>query len=222
MPVITRIAEQKRRANRRNVYLDGAFAFGCNLNVVAKFRLREGMSLTETQVEEILRGEVRQECFDKAMEALQSRLHSRAELHKKLTRREYGEAVINGVLDDLARLGYVDDERFAKNKALSAAQYKHHGRRRAMVELLKSGVKGETARKALDDVYDAGGAEGGVDSVATARMLAQKKAPSLRKLDPLVARRRLMGMLQRRGFDYDSIKPVVDEVLGDLRDSDEP
>src|SRR5436305_2553696 len=191
MPVITRIAEQKRRANRRNVYLDGAFAFGCNLNVVAKFRLREGMNLTDAQVEEILRGEVRQECFDKAMEALQSRLHSRSELYKKLTRREYGEAVINGVLDDLARLGYVDDERFAKNKALSAAQYKHHGRRRAMVELLKSGVKGEVARKALDDVYDAEG--GAVDSVATARMLARKKAPSLRKLDPLVARRRLVG-----------------------------
>lgn len=221
MPVITRITEQKRRANRRNVYLDGAFAFGCNLNVVAKLRLREGMSLTDAQVEEILRGEVRQECFDKAMEALQSRLHSRAELHKKLKSREYGEAVINGVLDDLTRLGYVNDERFAKNKALSAAQHKHHGRRRAMVELLKSGVRGEVARKALDDVYNPETGEGGVDSIATAKTLAQKKAPGLRKLDPLVARRRLVGMLQRRGFDYDSIKPVVDEVLGAARDDDE-
>lgn len=36
----------------------------------------------------------------------------------------------------------------------------------------------------------------------------------LAKLDPAVARRRLVGMLQRRGFDYDAIKPVVDEVLG--------
>ena len=46
MPVITKISEQKRRANRRNIYLDGKFAFGCNLNVVAKFRLREGMTLS--------------------------------------------------------------------------------------------------------------------------------------------------------------------------------
>ena len=44
MPTITRIDEQRRRKNRRNVYLDGAFAFGCNLNVVAKFRLREGLT----------------------------------------------------------------------------------------------------------------------------------------------------------------------------------
>ena len=56
---------------------------------------------------------------------------------------------------NLKRLGYVDDERFAKTKALSAAQNKHHGRRRAFMELIKSGVKGEVAdallaRESLD------------------------------------------------------------------------
>src|ERR671920_1224510 len=101
MPVVTQISEQKRRPNRRNVYLDGAFAFGCNVNVVAKFRLREGMNLTEEQVRQIQHGEVKQECFDKALEAIGSRLHSRSELHRKLMRREYGEQVVDAVLDDL-------------------------------------------------------------------------------------------------------------------------
>ena len=208
MPQVTRIDIQKRRPNRRNVYLDGAFAFGCNVNVVAKFRLREGMTLSEEQVEAIRHGEVRQECFDKAMEAIGSRLHSRSELHRKLTRGEYGEEVVTAVLDDLVRLGYVDDERFAKTKALSAAQYKHHGRRRAFMELRRAGVTGEVADKALSDVYSEH------DSTAVARQLAEKQAARLKKLDPVVARRRLVGMLQRRGFDYESIKPVVDKVLG--------
>jgi regulatory protein len=53
LPTITRIAEQKRRPNRRNVYLDGAFAFGCNVKVVARFRLREGMTLSPEQVRQI-------------------------------------------------------------------------------------------------------------------------------------------------------------------------
>jgi regulatory protein len=77
--------------------------------------------------------------------------------------------------------------------------------------LLKAGVSGEVADKALDQVYDA------TDSLSAARELATKKTPALKKLDRQVARRRLIGMLQRRGFDYDDIKPVVDEVLG--RDS---
>ena len=208
MPVITKLVEQKRRANRRNVFLDGAFAFGINLNVVAKFRLREGMTLTAEQVEEIRQGEVRQECFDQATKLLGMRLHSRSELRRKLVRGEYGDAVIDGVLDDLARMGYVDDQRFAKTKALSAAQHKHHGKRRAMVELMKSGVERETANRAVEDVYEQ------TDSLALARQLVAKQTPRLRKLDPLVARRRIVGMLQRRGFDYDTIRPVIDEVLG--------
>ncbi|MDB5355821.1 MAG: regulatory protein RecX [Phycisphaerales bacterium] len=214
MPSITKITEQRRRANRRNVFLDGTFAFGVNLNVIAKFRLREGMTLSDAQVLEIQRGEVRQECFDKAMQYLQMRLHSRAELGKKLMRREYGQAVVDGVLDDLVRLGYLNDEQFARTKALSASEHKHHGRRRVKIELLKSGIKGDIADRALDDVFAQ------TDSLANAKLLARKQGPRLRKLDPTVARRRLVGMLQRRGFDYETIKPVVDEVLGG-RDADE-
>jgi regulatory protein len=210
VPIITRIIEQKRKANRRSIHLDGRFAFGCNMNVVAKFRLREGMTLSRDQVAAILQGEVRQECFDAAMKFLQARLHSRSELRTKLMRREYGGELIDGVLNDLKRLGYIDDARFAKTKALAAAQHRQHGRRRAMVELLKKGVEKETARSAVADVYEA------TDSLSIARRLAEKKASSLRKLEPLVARRRLAGMLARRGFEYDVVKPVIDEVLGNF------
>src|SRR3954453_20778884 len=205
---ITKITQQRRDPNRRNVFLDGKFAFGCNVNVVAKFRLRVGLRLDEQLLREIELGEVRQECFDAAMYLLSFRLHSRAELYRKLGRREWGETVIEAVLEDLARMGYIDDERFAKTKALSAAQHKQHGRRRAFLELIKAGVKGNVAGKAVEDVYDA------TDTIGLARQLALKQAPRLRKLDPMVARRRLLGMLQRRGFNYDDIRPVIDEVLG--------
>src|SRR5215203_4762099 len=128
MPLVTQITEQKRRANRRNVYLDGSFAFGCNVNVVAKFRLRAGMSLSDEQVRDIQLGEVKQECFDAAIRFLEMRLHSASEMRRKLMRKEYGAAVVEAVLSDLARLGYVDDEKFAKAKAASAAEHKQHGR----------------------------------------------------------------------------------------------
>ena len=66
------------------IYLDGAFAFGCSLNVIARFRLRVGLELTDEQVQAIQLGEVKQECFDGAMAFLQRRLHSRAELRMAL------------------------------------------------------------------------------------------------------------------------------------------
>ena len=213
MPRITSITEQKRRASRRSVFIDGRFAFGCSVTVIARFRLREGMEISAPMLREIELGVVKQECFDKAMSYLQARLHSSLELRRKLARQEWRDAVIDAVIEDLTRLGYLDDARFAKTKALSAAEHRKHGRRRAFVELIKSGVNGDVAQKALDQVYESH------DSTSVARELAMKQKARLSKLDPLVARRRLVGMLQRRGFDYDAIRPLIDEVLG-LRDAD--
>lgn len=218
MPLITKISEQKRRRNRRNIYLDGRFAFGLNVNVVAKFRLRVGLELTPQQLQQIERGAVWQETFDAAMKFLERRMHSRRELFQKLTRKQMSEGgeipeplvrIVVEVLDQLTRLGYVNDERFAKTKALSAAEHKRQGRRRVFIDLMRSGVKQDLADRVLNDVYEE------IDSTSIARELAQRQAPRLRKLDPIVARRRLTGTLLRRGFDYDSIRPVIDEVLGE-------
>lgn len=213
MPLITKIVESKRRPDRRHVYLDGTFGFACRLDIVMKFGLREGMALSGEQVGQIRLEDVKQACFNQAMEYMGWRLYSRAELQKKLIRCWYDRAAVDAVLEDLERLGYLDDKRFAEAKALSA-QHRHHGRNRALRELLSAGVQSDIANKVLADVY----AEHG--STAVARQLAEKQAPRLRKLDPLVARRRLVGMLQRRGFDYDAIKPVVDELLGREHDGD--
>ncbi len=213
MPIVTQILDQKRRANRRNIYLDGVFAFGCNVNVVARFRLRVGLDLSADEVTAIQQGEVRQEVMDDALKSLERRLHSRDELRRKLIKRDHSPAVIDDVLADLERLDYINDARFARAKASAAAEHKHHGQRRAALELHKAGVDETIARKALEDVYEPH------DSLAVARTLALKKAPHLRKLDPVVARRRLAGMLARRGFDYETIRPVIDEVLGYPQDS---
>ena len=66
-------------------------------------------------------------------------------------------------------MGYLNDERFAKTKALSAAQHKQHGRRRAFIDLVRAGVKGDIANRALTEVYD------DADTLAVARQLALKQ-----------------------------------------------
>ncbi len=215
MPVITRISERNRSPRRRNIYVDGKFAFACNVAVAARFGLREGLEIAAEQVERIRGDEVRQECFDAAIHILERRLHSQAELRQKLISKEYGESLIDTVLDELIRLDYINDDRFARARALSDAEHKQHGRRRAMLQLRRSGVGSETAARAVNDVYQ------DHNSTAVARTLAMKQAPRLRRLDPVVARRRLVGMLQRRGFDYDAIRPIIDEALGPDRPDEE-
>jgi regulatory protein len=213
MPTITKISTTKRQPNRPSVYVDGRFAFACSLNVVARFHLREGMSLSAEKLTEIAQGEIRQKCLDRAMRYLQTRLHSRAELQRKLRKAQFSLPLIEQALGDLAKLGYVDDEQFARARVALAAERKHHGKRRATDDLLQRGVSQQVAEQTVGQTYGSGG------ELMAATKLAEKHAARLRRLDPIVARRRLAGLLSRRGFDYEQVAGVVETVLGPQRDA---
>ena len=208
MPTITQISEQKRRKNRRNIYIDNAFAFGCNVNVVARFRLREGMEINDELRKQIELGEVKQEAFDAALRLVGQRRQSERELRQKLGRKEFGEAVVEAVLEDLKRLGYLDDAKYAEVRASDSVRIKKHGPGRAKSELMGKGIDASTAEKAVAEAYEE------VDEVAMATELAMKKKPSLMRLEPDAAKRRLIGFLQRRGFDFDTVRQAVEKTLG--------
>lgn len=208
MPRITKIAIPAKSPRKRSIHLDGKWAFNCLANVVERFKLVIGMDLTDAELEKVKGAETQQKALDKGLAILSKRLHSTAEIRTKLSKAKYSPDQVESAIVQLTRLGYLDDARFAKSKASAAAEYRKHGRRRAYVELIKSGVEKETARRTSEEVYEAH------DSLKVARELAAKKAPSLLRLDRQTARRRLTGMLLRRGFNFDEIKPVLDEVLG--------
>ena len=207
MPKITAITEQRRRKNRRSVYIDGEFAFGCNVNVVARFRLREGMTISDSLRKEIEEGEVQQEAFDHATRLLGMRMQSERELRTKLGRKDYGPTAIDAVIENLKRLNYVDDTKFAASRAADQANVKRHGKVRAVQELMKSGVARPLAEKAAAAAYQ------DVDPKQAAVELATKRLPSLRRLQPDAAKRRLIGFLQRRGFDYETVQHAVEKTL---------
>lgn len=213
MPTITAIKPQARQANRLSVYLDGRYALGLNRRVAERFGLRVGMELCPDLHARLMEGECAQKCFDKAMAFIARRMHSRSELRRKLTRAEFSEAIVDATMEKLSALKYVDDAEFARQKLVQSHR-KLIGQRRAMQELRQRGVDPSTARKAIDEHFDRDEAQD------NARLLIEKHLPRLRRLDPLVARRRLAGLMQRRGFDYESVKPLIDLALGEFSEDD--
>ena len=81
-------------------------------------------------------------------------------------------------------------------------------------ELRQKGVDRETIAETIDEAE--------IDEVAAAVAVAENSARKMSSLDPLVARRRLMGQLARRGFDYGTIKTALDRVLGEHEDEVDP
>src|SRR5260221_2267334 len=149
MPVVSKISQPAERPTIATVFIDGKRAFSCSTAVAARFRLRVGIELHEDQINQIKRGQEKQTCFDAAMKLLNRRMYSRAELRRKLARKIFSPAQIIEALDNLTRLGYLDDEQYARARAQSLLQHKQHGRRRAMSELLRRGVAQQIANQAL-------------------------------------------------------------------------
>lgn len=214
MPTVTKIEPQKRRKGRSNVFVDGAFAFGLSDGVVLKYGLRAGDELPAARRAEIEQGELKAACFTKATMLLGRRPHGEAELRRKLTRRDadWPPHVVDAVMDELKRLRYLDDAQFAAARAGDAVRGKAVGSRRALAELKRAGVNEKVAAAAVSAAY----AER--DEAAVARELVRKKLRGVARLDPATAKRRLYGMLARRGFGTDVINDALAAELSAPRD----
>ena len=212
MAKITDIRPQKKRKNRSNIDLDGEFAFGLSDAVVARLGLMIGTELSVEMKRRIIDEEVRAEAFVAATHLLSLRPQGEAELRTKLRRREFTPAVIDECVAELHKLGYLDDLKFAEAKARDSAGNKGHGSRRALQELRRAGVDEKTAAAAVEAVYE------DHDDDAVARELAEKKLRAMGRLDEPTKRRRLYGMLARRGFDSEVCSRVIDEALGETRE----
>lgn len=147
-----------------------------------------------------------EEALEVALRLLEFRARSRAELRQRLSRRGAGADAIEAALDRLAAQGYVNDEAFARQWTESRLRT-GHGRRRIALELRVKGVAGGTIRETLETLADPE-----EETVAAAR-LARQRLRLLRRLEPAAQRRRLYGLLQRRGYAADVIERVLARVV---------
>lgn len=138
-----------------------------------------------------------------AYRLLTFRPRSRAELVGKLRDREFDETVIDRVLADLERFGYINDRRFAGQWAASRVRLRGLGRRRVEQELRNKGVDRDIIREVLVETLSPD------DEMAVARETAERKLRSMKNLEPLARKRRLAGFLERKGFSSEIVHSII-------------
>ena len=67
MAEITLIEPQKKDKERCNVYVDGVFYCGIKLEVAVKYRLKTGMQIEKSRLDEIQLETEKSQALDKAM-----------------------------------------------------------------------------------------------------------------------------------------------------------
>ncbi len=112
------------------------------------------------------------------------------------------------MLDRYGDVGLIDDKAFAAMWVSSRQIGKGLARRALAHELRHRGVDDATVAEAVDRVSDA-------DEEAAARELVSRRLPSLTRYDDATKIRRLVGLLQRKGYSGGLAFRVVREVIAE-------
>jgi regulatory protein len=200
-------AVESGSAGQVNVYLEGEFAFALEPEAALRYPVREGDRLTDDQVHEMLLAGEKGQAKRSALAMLSRRPYSRGELVKKLTGKGFAEPVIESVLDDLARVGLVDDKVFASGFIQNKMIQSPSGRRLLKHELGMKGVAEDDIEEALDHAFESR------SEFDVARDLAEGRVSRFSNDDPRKAKQKLYEFLARRGFDWEVISAVAREVL---------
>lgn len=201
---ITALEVQTKRKDRVSVFLDGRFAFGVKDIVAA--RLRIGQRLTDDDIAGLKERDAFEEAYNRALNYLSYRPRSTAEVEWNLRDKGVPDALIEAVIERLRRAGLLDDSEFAAYWVEQRERFKPRSARMIRHELRQKGVASDDIDEAVQDL----------DEVDSARRLAARRAKRYAHLQRDEFWRKLIGYLQRRGFRYGTIKPIVEELWQEI------
>jgi regulatory protein len=201
---ITGITPQKKNKERVNVYLDGEFAFG--LSLMTAVSLSIGQVLTPEKVNSLKAADEVERAKASAYRYLSYRPRSIAELKRQLGNKGFNEDTIDQVVDRLSELELIDDLAFARYWVEQRETFKPRGRRALRYELYQKGIDREIVDIVVADV----------DETESAKNAARKKARLWRELPEDQFYEKLSNYLGRRGFPYEIVRNVTQELWSSI------
>lgn len=151
MSEITSIEPQVKDKTRCNVYVDGRFYCGIKLEVALKYRLKSGMQIEKSRLDEIQLETEKSQALDKAMTYLSASMKTRRQMRDFLTKKGYTQAVADYVLERLEYHSLIDDAAYCRAYINSVSG---KGKRALEADLLKRGADREAISSALDGVEE--------------------------------------------------------------------
>lgn len=139
-----------------------------------------------------------------ALKLLSYRGRSEKELKERLIKKGITKSVASSTINYLKHIGLIDDKALAetlKREALTTKLLSQNGAKRFM---LNRGIPREFVNMvfSFDEKED----------IENARRLVDKKLRAYKNYSPEIAKRRLHGLLFRRGYSFETIKRVLKDV----------
>ena len=135
--------------------------------------------------------------MDKALRFLSARAHSTRELRDKLLTRDFSMGVVDSVLEECARRGFLNDRLFAEF-CLEEFKGRGYGPRKCMMYLRNKGIESAMIEEVMAEKHDA------TDELSQAEEVMRRKLRSLaRESDPMKKKEKAIRFMAGRGFSFE-------------------
>ena len=183
------------------MYLEGGSLLRITADTLLRFGLQTGMDLSEETVVQLQEAQHRYEVRSRGAHMASNRMLSKKELTDRLERRGASEEEAEETADWLEELGALDDVGYA------AAVTRHYGR----MGYGALRVRQELQRRGIDRVLWDDALAQLPDTQESIELLLRQKCKG--KQPTAEEGRKLSAMLQRRGFTWQEIRPVLSHFL---------
>lgn len=202
MSKITSIEQQKKDKTRCSVYIDGVFYCGLKIEVAIKYRLKAGMEIERSELDEIQLANEKIQATERAMNHLSATLKTRRQMSDFLASKGYTQAVIDYVIDKLEGYGYIDDYAYCRAYVASVSG---KGKTAIRAALLKRGADRDAIDEALSEVE-----EDEDEVMAVVRKYMRGKEYSRENINKAI--RHLIS----RGYSYETAKSAASKLGEDI------
>jgi regulatory protein len=208
---ITRVV--KKGKSDVTIYFDNDAVLFLAVEVFLKSGLKKGEDISEDRFSLLIEQNKLFHIKQRAFRLLGRRQHASSELRRKLWNKDYEQKLIDEVIADLQKKGYLDDKEFIRAFVAEKSKTKNWSVKRIKAELFKRGI----ATKLIEELLSAQSKDSDSDN---AMNLASKKYEVLlkRNLEPKDLRNKLSTFLFSKGFDYELIKKVCNKLLKNEQD----
>jgi len=174
---------------------------------VYSFRLVEGIVLTPSQSEQLIYEAEVFACDKETIRLLTLRGHSIGELKNKLKRKKFRSEIIEKTVKKYKRLGYLDDYKYAYDKAQKVVASRPCGKSFLVAYLQKRMIERSLASEIAEAVLS------GESKEDRALRALRKRWHEFKQFELEVARKKSYNYLSRRGFGYEESKKAWEQLV---------
>jgi regulatory protein len=195
------VREIRKQGRAVEVQFDDGTVLRCDRGFALVRSLAVGQTIDDAILTRVREQALRHDASESARRWLAARPRSRADIGKRLSQRGIPQPIVDETLQEMERLGRLNDRAYARSWADDRAHSRPRSARMVRAELVAQGIDGELAAEAV----------AGIDDDSVALTLARKRATRFRG-DRETYQRRTAAALLRRGFSNGVVRAAVERA----------